>query len=213
MVPRPRSEVPLKKAFDEARFGSRRTLNLRAQQPTTAEAVMRCDQWLRLQQVEGASEVLVITGRGLRSVGGFSPVREAIAALLPSLRRRNVIASFQEHNPGSFVVTLAPLKALFEAPRRRRERSSASSRRTIPQLAALEADTIALLSELASMQLDELGVRTPDAAMIEDQMLHVFSALSDAISSSAGKAGNTGGDVEARLQQALLRAIEAVDSK
>jgi hypothetical protein len=204
MADRKKSAVPLQQAFDEARFGARRTLNLRAQQPTAEQAKARCEQWLRQQQVEGATEALIITGRGLRSVGGFSPVRETIAALFPSLRRRNVITAFTEHSPGSFVVTLAPVRALFEAPRRRREKADVVVRPTIPQLAALETDMLALLSELAHLQLSSLGVRSPSPSTVEDEMLRQFSALSPAVGQS--------GDAEARLQQALVRALDEHDS-
>ena len=194
----------LSQAFDEARFGPRATLNLRGEQPTVAQAVARCELWLRQRQVEGMTEVLVITGRGLRSVGGVSPVREAIAALLPSLRRRNVVRAFQEHTPGSFVVTLAPVRALFEAPRRRREKARAVPVPASPQLAALEPDTIALLAELAEFQLAALGVRAPTRALVEDEMVRQFVALSPAV--------GDGDDGEARLQQALLRALEEADA-
>lgn len=198
-----KSAVPLQQAFDAMRFGHRRTLNLRAQQPTVADAVARCEQWLRQQQVEGASELLIITGRGLRSLDGVSPVREAIAALLHSMRRRNVITAFAEHTAGSFVVTPAPVRALFEVPKRRREPQAASRTPSIPQLAALESDTIALLSELAHVQLQALGIRGPSPAQLEDEMLRQFSALSPAVGAAA--------DAEARLQQALVRALEEAD--
>lgn len=204
MADRKKTAVPIEQAFDELRFGARRTLNLRAQLPTVSQASAQCERWLRLQQVDGATEVLVITGRGLRSVGGVSPVRESIAALLPSLRRRNVITSFQEHSPGSFVVTLAPVRALFEAPKRRREKPAVALRPTVPALAALEPDTLALLVELAYLQLMSLGVRTPNATIVEDEMLRQFSALSPAVGES--------GDAEARLQQALVRALEEHDN-
>lgn len=200
-----RSLTPLHQAFDEARFGARRTLNLRAQQPTVAEALLRCEQWLRQQQVDGATEVLVITGRGLRSEDGVSPVRGAIAALLPSLRRRNVVREFSEHTAGSFVVALAPVRALFEAPKRRREKPSDNVPAPVsPQLAALEADTLDLLRELARLQLDALGVRAPAPVLVDAEMVRQFVALSPAV--------GQGDDAEARLQQALLRAIEELET-
>jgi hypothetical protein len=202
-APRRRSPVPLQQAFDEARFGTLGTLNLRAEMPTVEQAVVRCEQWLRLRQIEGVAEVLVITGRGAGSVGGVSPVREAIAALLPSLRRRNVVRGFQEHTAGSFVVQLAPVRALFETPRRRREKPRVAPP-VSPQLAALEADTLALLAELAALQLATLGVRTPTPVIVEDEMLRQFVALSPAV--------GAGDDAEARLQQALLRAIEEAET-
>jgi hypothetical protein len=202
-APRRRSPVPLQQAFDEARFGTLGTLNLRAEMPTVEQAVVRCEQWLRLRQIEGVAEVLVITGRGAGSVGGVSPVREAIAALLPSLRRRNVVRGFQEHTAGSFVVQLAPVRALFETPRRRREKPRVAPP-VSPQLAALEPDTLALLAELAMLQLATLGVRAPTDVIVEDEMLRQFVALSPAV--------GAGDDAEARLQQALLRAIEEAET-
>ena len=83
--------IRIDRAFDELRFGASRSLNLRAMQPTASQASTLADSWLRQQQVLGAEEALVITGRGNNSVDGYSPVREAIVKLLPSLRRRNVI--------------------------------------------------------------------------------------------------------------------------
>lgn len=215
----------LARAFDELRFGARRTLNLRERQPSAVEATAHCEQWLRQQQVDGAQEVLVITGRGAGSVDGVSPVRNAVAALFPSLRRRNVVRDFQEHTPGSFVVRLAPVHALFEVPKRRRERNTpqrfptvdnaaAGGDRTRPgtpaavavlaELAALEGDTLALLADLARQQLQLLGVRDTTDAMVQSEMLHQFAALSPAL--------GTGTDAEARLQQAILRAMEELDA-
>jgi len=92
------------RAFDELRFGAQRTLNLRDGLPTAQEAVRRADAWLREQQVRGAEEVLIVTGRGTHSIGGVPVVRPAIEKLLFQLRRRGVIASHQEHNPGALAV-------------------------------------------------------------------------------------------------------------
>src|SRR5438128_2788900 len=60
----------LRQAFDEARFGARRTLNLRESLPSADAAAKRAETWLRQQQVESAEEVLIITGRGNQSEGG-----------------------------------------------------------------------------------------------------------------------------------------------
>ena len=119
--------MSIERAFDELRFGANRILNLRALQPTALQATALCERWLREQQVLGVDEALVITGRGNNSVDGYSPVREAVVRLLPSLRRRNVIAGYAEHTAGSFVVTFAPVRALFEVPRRRRENVGAGA--------------------------------------------------------------------------------------
>src|SRR5436309_2571191 len=58
------------KAFDEATFGPKNTLNLRESLPTAADARHRAEAWLRERQISRASEVLVITGRGNQTPGG-----------------------------------------------------------------------------------------------------------------------------------------------
>lgn len=189
----------LSRAFDELRFGPNRTLNLRSLQPTARQATQLAESWLREQQVLGAEEALVITGRGNNSPDGYSPVREAIVRLLPSLRRRNVIAGYEEHTPGSFAVRFAPVTALFETPRRRRERSTAAPPRP-PSLAGLDEETVRQLRELAHLSLAALGLLAPTPAQVEDEMLRHFAVLSAALSEN--------GDREAHLQQALLRAAE-----
>ena len=78
-------------------------LNLRESLPSASDAAQRADQWLRQKQVEGVSEVLIVTGRGNNSAGGVSPVREAVARMIAVLRRRNVIDRYEEHTPGSFI--------------------------------------------------------------------------------------------------------------
>ena len=190
----------LPRAFDELRFGPGRTLNLRPLQPTVTQAVQQVEQWLRLKQVEGAQEVLLITGRGNQSFEQVSPVREAIVRLLPSLRRRNVIQRFFEHTAGSFVVEPAPMSALFDAPKRRREPHRPAEGVAPAALAALEPETLRQLRELAALTLAELGVHGPGAEVLRDEMHHQFSLLTAGI--PAGK------DQEAVLQQALLRAAE-----
>ena len=194
------SPAPLQRAFDELRFGSARTLNLRAMQPTATQAATLAEQWLRSLQVQGADEALVVTGRGRNSVDGYSPVREAIVRLLPSLRRRNVIATFAEHTAGSFVVTFAPVRALFEAPNRRREKSERIKPPSPASLSALDGETLRQLRDLATLVLATLGVHSPTHAMIEDEMRRQFATLSAALPDD--------GDREALLQQAMLRALE-----
>lgn len=187
-------------AFDEVRFGAERTLNLRPQQPTATQAAHQVEQWLRLMQVQGAKEVLLITGRGNQSIEHYSPVREAIVRLLPSLRRRNVISHYLEHTPGSFVIEPASMAALFDAPKRRRERNRPIENATPIELAALEEQTVRQLRELARMTLAALGVHSPTPAVVRDEMQHQFSLL------TAGIPAN--GDQEAILQQAIQRAAE-----
>lgn len=188
------------RAFDEVRFGPERTLNLRPMQPSATQALRQVEQWLRLMQVQGAKEVLLITGRGNQSVDRFSPVREAIVRLLPSLRRRNVISTYLEHTPGSFVVEPASMAALFDAPKRRRERSRPVEQATPVSLAALDPETVRQLRELALLTLAGLGVHSPTTAVVRDEMQHQFSLLTAGI--PAGR------DQEAVLQQAIQRAAE-----
>src|SRR5207302_3579071 len=90
MAPR-KSDLHLHRAFDTVRFGASNILNLREGLPSVVEATRRAESWIRQRQVEGASEVLLITGRGKGSEGGISPVREAIVRLIASLRRRGIL--------------------------------------------------------------------------------------------------------------------------
>jgi hypothetical protein len=199
-----RSLDPVFRAFDESRFGTLRTLNLRAQQPTAVQAGVQCEQWLRMHQAQGSDEVLVITGRGNNSVESYSPVREAIIRLLPSLRRRNVIAHYAEHSPGSFVIRLASLGQLFDSVPRRRERGVDAPvvAATVPTLGALHPDTRASLRRLAIDTLDQLGIMTPTRAMIDDEMTRQFAQLARAVPAE--------GDPEDFLRQAIDRALESI---
>jgi hypothetical protein len=199
MSPRPDDPASLHQAFDELTFGRQNILNLRAQMPTASEASARCEAWLRERQVARAKEVLVVTGRGKGSEDGISPVREAVLRLLPSLRRRNVIAGYQEHTAGSFVVQLAPLAALVEAPRRRRE--PPTPRPDPGGLRGLDEETRRLLRMLAVGALQTLGVHSPSTAMVEGEMLRQFAALAAAVPE--------GPEREALLQQAIVQALDA----
>ncbi|OLD51065.1 MAG: hypothetical protein AUI63_01255 [Gemmatimonadetes bacterium 13_1_40CM_2_60_3] len=125
------------KAFDEATFGPKNTLNLRESLPTAADARHRAEAWLRERQISRASEVLVITGRGNQSPGGVSAVRAAIVALLPGLRRRGVVSEWREHSPGAFVVKLGSISSLLDAPRRKRDRGTVATPAAPESLAQL----------------------------------------------------------------------------
>jgi len=164
------------KAFDEARFGQKNTLNLRESLPTAADARFRTEAWLRERQVSRAGEVLVITGRGNQSPNGISPVREAILALLPLLRRRGVVSEWREHSPGSFVVRLGSITSLLDAPRRKRDSKSSRPVSNPKSLEGLESSTLSLLRRLAIRSLESLGIREP-AAFIEAEMLSKFNSL------------------------------------
>jgi hypothetical protein len=192
--------VSVRRALDELRFGADRTLNLRDTLPSAADATRRCDGWLRSQQIRGAAEVLVITGRGLHSRDGIAVIRPAIEKLLHSLRRQGVVADHSEHNPGAFTVRLAPLRALTEAPRRRRE-----APRRIPgfDFAGLDADTLTLLRELADRSLHSLGVRADDARR-QDEMHRQIATIAAGLRDAEG-------DRDERLRAALRRAIAEYD--
>ena len=189
--------VALHRALDEARFGRERTLNLRATLPRPKDAEARCEAWLRERQVAKSDELLVITGRGLNSWDGESVVREAIVRLLGSLRRRGVVAAWHEHTPGSFVVTVAPIRTLREAPRRSGERRRITSDPMV--LRGLAPATRARLRELAQLALEQLGIRETET-FIEDEMVSQFTELARGVPE--------GPDRERRLLAAVERTIE-----
>ena len=162
------------RALEEAKFGTERTLNLRAGLPTPQDAVARADQWLRRQQAQQGGEVLVITGRGNNSIGGVSVVREAVSTLLRRLKRLGVVASVRENTPGSFVVTLAPLRTLVEAPRR--QRGAEPRKEPVVELPGLDSETLALLQRLSICALDHLGIRDHDK-FLADEMRRQFSII------------------------------------
>lgn len=185
-------------ALDEARFGPGRTLNLRAVLPTPAQATARAESWLRQKQVERVGDVLVITGRGNRSVAGVSVVRQAVLALLRTLRRRGVVEAVREHTAGSFVVTLAPLSALRSAPSRRKHPTPAQP--TDPKaLAGLSRETRNLLRSVALCSLESLGVREPEP-FVEREMVAQLSHLGATIREGPMR--------EDRLRSALLVVLD-----
>jgi hypothetical protein len=191
--------------FDEASFGADRMLNLRDSLPSAQEARTRAESWLRMRQVMKPGDVLVITGRGNQSPGGVGVVREAIIALMPSLRRRGVVASWREHTPGSLVVTLAPITTLLTAPRRNRERAndSGETRITAPEsLSGLEPQTLADLRRLAIRTIESLGVDDSER-FISDEMQRIFATLTMTLPVSADRDGT--------LRRAIRSALEEVD--
>jgi hypothetical protein len=113
-----------------------------------------------------------------------------------------VIAGFREHTAGSFVVELAPVHALFGAPRRKKDPPPPPppDPRT---LAGLDAETRGLLRTLATVRLQQLGVHSPTRAIVEDEMLVQYGALTQSIPE--------GPEREARLQQAVIVALEELD--
>ncbi len=179
-----RARPGLHQAFDEARFGARRTLNVREPMLSGAEASRRTEGWLRAKQVEHAGDVLVITGRGNGSPGQVGVVREEVSKLLGRLRRAGVVAKVEEHTAGSFAITLAPLRALFEAAARTRDgrvgRRQGAPRRSPDTLSGLSDDTLLLLRRLATVSLNSLGLSDPGDVFVESEMEREFALLSRA---------------------------------
>ena len=197
---RPPKLTALWHALDEAAFGAERTLNLRESLPTAAEARNRAEIWLRSRQMTRAKEVLVITGRGNQSVGGVGIIRQEILNMLPSLRRRGIVESWKEHSPGSLVIQIAPMSALLEAPRRRNRHQQPASPPPDPGgLEGLQPETMRLLRQLASQNLNSLGV-VDSRPYVQQEMLRTFSALMSAIPG--------GGDREQALRDAILKGID-----
>src|SRR5688572_12626826 len=155
-----RNDPGLQRAFDSARFGDQKILNLRESLPSVEEAVRRAEAWIRQKQVEAAGEILVITGRGRNSENGISPVREAIAKLIAALRRRNVVERYEEHTPGSFSIQLASINAMVDAPRRRRDSKARVPEAPLPELSKSNQR---LLRDLAERSLENLGIKETHA--------------------------------------------------
>jgi hypothetical protein len=197
------THITLHRALDEARFGAARTLDLRSSFPTASEAVRRAELWLRERQMAKAGEVLVITGRGLGSPGGVSVVRTAVARLFSTLKRKGVVSTIGEHTPGSFVVQLAPVRALFETMRRSRVREPRPAPAGPKELQSLPSDTRATLRGLALRSLQALGAPATDR-FVRDEMMRQLATLSNAI-------GRDDTDREGRLQSLIAAAADAFD--
>lgn len=188
-------------AFDEFRFGRGRTLDVRSSMPTAASAVARAEAWLREKQVEKAGEVLIVTGRGAGSPGGVPVVKPAIRKLLTSLTRRGVVASVQEHTAGAYVVALAPVTALLDAPRRSRSDDAPPRPADPVELRALAPETRTELRALAEESLVHLGAPR-DARYVHDEMLRQYALLTRALAHDRR-------DHEGRLRTLITAARDA----
>lgn len=187
------------RAFDEVRFGRARTLDLRASLPSAADAEARAESWLRERQASIGGEVLIITGGGRGSDDGIPVVRPAIQRGLSRLRRQGVVASVQEHSPGSFVVELASLRALLRAPPRQKDTPARRTKHEGSWAKGLKPSTLSALRDLAMHSLDMLGAPQTET-LIDDEMMRHFHKLTSAI--------GTGPDRDIRLRAAIRSALD-----
>lgn len=197
------SHDTLARAFDDAQFGPSRTLDLRSSLPTPVEAVRRAETWLREKQVTKAGDVLIITGRGKGSPNGIGVVREAVRRLLTTLQRKGVVAATGTHTAGSFVVTLAPLRALFEVPPRKRAKVPRVEPADPAELRALAPDTRKQLRWLAERSLESLGAPRSEGFVL-DEMKRQFAILSSMVARDEA-------DREGRLQFLISVTHDAFD--
>ena len=131
---------------------------------------------------------------------GIAVVRPAVQRRLARLRRQGVVAEVREHTAGSFVVSLAPMRALLSASRRKKDPALPAPKDPVA-LQALEESTRAVLRSLAVRSLEMLGVPRTDA-LVEDEMVRQFSRLT-------GSAGNGPGR-EASLRAAAALALDEI---
>lgn len=177
---------------------------MRADLPTAAQAETRAEAWLRERQVSVNGDVLIITGRGRGSEGGIAVVRPAIQRRLSRLRRQGVVSEIVEHSPGSFVVTLAPLRALLDAPRRLKDTPRRAKKPDADWAKGLRPPTLKFLHDLATRSLDTLGAPQTDS-LIEDEMRHQLARFAGGI--------GTGVDRDARLRAALRAALDELSDE
>lgn len=203
MRPARAERVTLGRALDEIRFGPARTLDLRSSMPPGTEAASRAEAWLRERQMAKAGDVLIITGRGKGSAGGVGVVHLSIGRLLSALRRRGVVVRAAEQTPGSFVVTLAPIRALFETPPRSRSRAGQIPASDPAELAGLDGATREQLRRLAERSLESLGAPRR-ASFVQSEMLRQFAILASAVAPDET-------DREGRLKFLIGAAAAAFD--
>ena len=184
---------------ERALFGPLRTLNVRASMLTGEESAARVETWLRSKQVELNGEVLVITGRGTGSLGGVPVIKNATMRVLSRLRRTGVIHSYGEDTAGSFVVQLAPLRSLLEAPARRSTPAAAMSRRQ-SSIRGLKPATRDRLRYLAGRAIESLGIKHVSESQLSGEMERQFTLIARTAPSAA--------DPDKWVDSAISRAME-----
>jgi hypothetical protein len=165
---------------------------------TGAESAARVETWLRSKQVELSGDVLVITGRGAGSLGGVPVVKEATRRMLNRLRRLGVIESFGEDTPGSFIVALAPLRSLLEAPARRRTPAPAAARQS-SGIQGLKRETRERLRYLATRAIEALGVKDASDGLVAEEMVRQFTMIA--------RTAPPGADADRWMNGAISRAL------
>jgi hypothetical protein len=145
-------------------------------------------------------EVLIVTGRGRGSDGGVAVVRPVVERRLTRLKRQGVVETVREHSPGSFVVALAPMRALFAAPRRAKDPKAQPSPDPVG-LRGLSSETRAVIRELAAASLHALGA-PQTRVLLASEMAHAFSRLAKAVA--------PGPDRDARLHAAATAALQSI---
>jgi hypothetical protein len=113
-----------------------------------------------------------------------------------------VIIGWEEHTPGSFVVTPASITALLEAPRRRRDAAAPVVAADPEGLAALDAATRQMLRALAIRSLQALGAPVLES-FVHDEMQRQFSVLGASIPDGPNR--------EARFRVAAETALDELD--
>ena len=119
--------------------------------------------------------------------------------MLLVLKRRGVVGGHEEHTPGSFVVTLADVSALWESPKRNQGRGVAAPSPNPPSLDDLDPEVRVMLRNLAERALEGLGVKDT-AAFLQGEMLKQFGAIAATIGNAPGR--------EERLRSAIRVALD-----
>jgi hypothetical protein len=105
----------------------------------------------------------------------------------------------QEHTPGSFVVSLAPVSALWESPKRNAGRGNVVEPAPPPSLNDLDAETRVLLRNLAERALEGIGIKDT-ATFLEGEMLKQFGAIAATVGDGPAR--------EARFKAAVRAALD-----
>jgi hypothetical protein len=139
---------------------------------------------------------------------GVPVVRESIRKLLTTMRRKGVVDKVVEHTPGSFLVTLASVRSLIEAPRRSWPVTADPPPADPAQLEGLAVETRSSLRRLAERTLESLGAPRGES-YVRDEMVRQYSLLAGAVS----RIRRGGIDRELRLRDLIAAAIDAYDDE